>query len=150
LSDDEEVVITLNSNPEAAFTVGDVVTDISCAGYTATLENQSTNANAYEWYFADGSSSVDENPQHQFVFDGSNQVVLIAFNNMCRDTAVQEISPISLDAILEKAPKVFSPNNDGRNDCFELAACSRTPELHHAGTVSRITMVMTFLPVPIT
>jgi gliding motility-associated-like protein len=64
---------------------------------------------------------VDENPQHQFVFDGSNQVVLIAFNNMCRDTAVQEISPISLDAILEKAPKVFSPNNDGRNDCFELA-----------------------------
>jgi gliding motility-associated-like protein len=120
-SDDEQVSISLNDNPEAAFTVGEDVSGISCSGYTATLINQSSNANGYEWYFADGSTSTDENPQHQFVFDGSNQVILVALNNMCRDTAIQEITHTSVTAILENTPKVFSPNSDGKNDCFELA-----------------------------
>jgi gliding motility-associated-like protein len=120
-TDDDQIEVQLNINPEALFTIGEDVSNISCDGYTATLVNNSVNALAYEWYFADGSTSTDEEPQHQFVFDGSNQVILVAYNNMCTDTAVQNIAHTSLDAILSNTPKVFTPNNDGANDCFELA-----------------------------
>jgi len=119
-TDEEQVDISLNTQPDAAFTIGDDVSEISCAGYTATLVNQSVNALGYEWYFADGTTSTDETPQHHFIFNGSNQVILVAINNMCRDTAIEDIMHTSITAILENTPKVFSPNGDGRNDCFEL------------------------------
>ena len=51
--------ITVNAPPTAAFTssVNNLIVDFT---------NQSTNANAYEWDFGDGNTSMDENPQHEY------------------------------------------------------------------------------------
>ncbi len=55
----------------------------------ATFTNSSTNATTYLWQFGDGSSSIEANPSHTYMNDGTYTVILSATNN-CGTTIIQQ------------------------------------------------------------
>ena len=72
-------------------------------GDTVTFQNLSTNAQSYQWYFADTSSGSNDsstaiNPQHIFANPGTYDVTLIAFNGPLEDTFMLAIvvNPINI------------------------------------------------------
>ena len=83
-TDTEDVAITLNSTPVAAFSVDENVTTADCNGILTTLVNESQNATNYIWTFPNGSTSTDVNPTYLFGLSGT-VVTLVAQNNICYD-----------------------------------------------------------------
>ena len=71
--------------------------EIICEGLTVTFDNQSTDAESFEWEFNDpaypDSVSFEEDPTFTFSDTGTYNIVLIAGpNEACVDTFEQEIS----------------------------------------------------------
>jgi gliding motility-associated-like protein len=119
-TDDDQVTVDVNDQPIAAFAIDTAITVVGCEGVEITLINSSTFALSYEWNFGDGNTSVDVNPNHVFAFGSSNSITLIAYNNQCSDTLVTPFSPGQLADYFNTIPNIFTPNNDGINDCFNL------------------------------
>ncbi|MFN8416915.1 MAG: PKD domain-containing protein [Cytophagaceae bacterium] len=69
----------------------------------------------YLWTFGDGSSSTVKNPVHEYQQGGHYFIVLDMYNDYCneKDTISVSVQPI-------KIPNLVTPNNDGKNDCFEI------------------------------
>lgn len=55
-------------------------------GLQVTLSNWSSHAADYQWYFGDGSNSVDVSPVKQYTTGATYQVTLVADNHICTDT----------------------------------------------------------------
>ena len=95
------------------------------AGYCeglAEFTNTSTGASTYDWDFGDGNTSIDFEPIHVYDPAGTYTVRLSVTDSLqiCTDEFTQEID---LGAVVDLGlfPNVFSPNNDGRNDFFNVA-----------------------------
>lgn len=69
----------------------------------------------YLWTFGDGSSSNVKNPIHEYQQGGTYHIVVDIYNDYCQeqDTISFSIQPL-------KIPNLITPNNDGKNDCFEI------------------------------
>jgi gliding motility-associated-like protein len=87
------------------------------------MNNLSKRATRYEWDFGQpraGSSnfSAETNPFHTFLPDtGVFTICLKAFNNQdCYDS----ICKTTEGKVLIVIPNVFSPNNDNKNDAFDI------------------------------
>ena len=61
------------------------------AGETVQFTNASENANFYQWDFGDGSSSILENPTHEYDSEGTYKVILTAIGDEDSNTASREI-----------------------------------------------------------
>ena len=86
--------------------------------------NNSENAIEFKWFFGDGEISILETPEpHTYYVPGEYEVVLGAVSEAgCTDTLWYQfitVEPSSLDV-----PNVFTPNEDGINDYFYVAATS--------------------------
>ncbi|MEO5572737.1 MAG: gliding motility-associated C-terminal domain-containing protein, partial [Bacteroidia bacterium] len=115
--------VNINVQPEASFTLDDSNLDsLTCRGFIATLANNSDNALNYLWLLPDGTTSTIVNPQVQLSLSGNNTITLIAYNNMCTDTASNTYESTVIGKLFDKIPNIFSPNGDGKNDCFDLGA----------------------------
>jgi gliding motility-associated-like protein len=86
--------------------------------------NKSTSAVRYEWDFGhplSGSKnfSTEVNPSHLFIGgSGSYTVCLKAFNSQdCYDSVCKKTEPANLRLNI---PNVFTPNNDGNNDAYDI------------------------------
>lgn len=82
---------------------------------TVRLSNPSTGPLNYFWTFGDGSSSKESSPIHEYNKGGNYPIVLNVYNDVCSST---EVGVVTIDDI--KIPNLFTPNQDGKNDCFEI------------------------------
>jgi len=82
--------------PVAGFTVS-----VPTGSKTATFNNTSSNATAYDWDFGDGFNSTQQNPTHTYVNAGVYTVTLIVSNDCGSDTfkTTVQIFPTGIDAI---------------------------------------------------
>lgn len=88
--DTVEKTIDIVNKPTASFNASSERS--SCLPpLTVKFNNNSTAADAYLWYFGDGSTSTDPNPSHTYTTQGAFTVTLIASNGAggCGDTIVQ-------------------------------------------------------------
>lgn len=80
--------------------------------------NTSSNAVTYTWSFGDGNSSFIEHPSHTYTTNGEYTVLLTASNQYCSDNFETTFIFDAPNGVF--VPNVFTPNNDGTNDIFEI------------------------------
>lgn len=83
-------VIVTDSTQAAAFFTADP--DEGCVGEVITFNNNSFNANSYEWDFDDGTTSTLEDPTHTYNQAGTYEVQLVAINGANRDTLTRTVT----------------------------------------------------------
>lgn len=107
-SDSIPMNISAHAYPTAAFSVN--ATSLHLPLDLLNCTNLSNGASSYVWYFGDGQSSTQTNPQYSFSTIGTYTIVLIATTQFqCKDTAFAEITT-NTDAIF---PSAFTPNLQG-------------------------------------
>jgi len=116
--------ITVHPKPLATFNATPaVVNKTEYPTCTVFFDDQSTYAYAWNWDFNDpeaGSANTSDfqSPSHSFTGENIYYVSLIVTSDHgCKDTAVRKVEVI--DDVLQYE-NVFTPNNDGHNDIFEI------------------------------
>jgi gliding motility-associated-like protein len=107
------------SKPEANF--GQVF-NVDCQGMNVAFTDSSSDYTQLNWTFSTGENAQSENPNITFPFNDTLTAVLIVQNGACRDTFSfsEYINDISA-YYKENDVNAFSPNGDGKNDCFSPA-----------------------------
>ncbi len=115
-----DTVLTIEDSitAQAAFSV------TPTSGYAPleiTITNESSNALTYSWFV---DSEVQEDPFTAYLLQepGTHTITLIAYpaDSSCADTSV--VSILVRDTAFLSIPNVFSPNQDGINDCVTLTS----------------------------
>lgn len=107
------VTITVLPNPNASFSA---TPTNGGAPLAVSITNTSSNASSYSWDFGNGQSTQPTPPTVTYTNSGTFQIVLIASNGTCQDTASITITVVDLPEVVITPPNVFSPNGDGKND----------------------------------
>ena len=118
--------IYIEPKPTAAFAV-----TVGVAGQMTYFTDQSDGnggtLTAWLWNFGDGSSSVQQNPDHVYATDGTYWVTLIVFNSCGSDTVMQQVV-IVVDGIAETDNMMRLYPNPAQNDCTTLEFTAQTNE----------------------
>lgn len=114
----DTVTITVVEKAPSDFTVE---LTPACEGVHANFTNTTPDAVQYFWDFGGEATSTEANPGHNYdVFDNNDTITLITINSLgCADTLRFDTSGIQLINIFpDSIPNIFTPNNDGFNECF--------------------------------
>ena len=91
-----------------------------CSGVDVTLNG--SGSDKLKWYF--GKDQTSEDPQSNIIipYNDTLKVMLVAYSGICADTTyVTEIIKGLGDYYQQNDANAFSPNGDGKNDCFSPA-----------------------------
>ena len=108
--------VQVNPSPNASMVTsilsGEVPLDIE-------FENTSTNSTNFTWNFGNGEFSSSSDTYLSMLYNevGTYEVILIASNGACIDTATTTIVVIESELVIH-VPNVFTPNGDFVNDVF--------------------------------
>ncbi|MBU3658737.1 MAG: T9SS type B sorting domain-containing protein [Flavobacteriales bacterium] len=114
----DSVFVDVLSSPIAAFTPSVTIGNPTLA---VDFTNQSSNATNYFWDFGNGltnSSSTSATVSSSYATIGTYEVILVASNSGCSDTAKSIINVIPIAPPTVVIPNVFTVNNDNANDLF--------------------------------
>lgn len=113
-----DIVTVSNATPPVASFM--VTPDNGTIPLTVSTTNTSSgNGLSYVWTSGQGDTSIAFEPDFTYNLPGNPDLMLVVTdNNGCVDTAWTTLT--ILDEYLLIIPNVFSPNNDGSNDVFEL------------------------------
>lgn len=104
------------SGPKASFVPS---IDSGLVPLTIVFNNTSEHAQSYLWTFDDGTSSSLVSPEHVYNAAGIYVVTLLVTDSTgCKDNAKAKIEVNLRSEIF--VPNVFSPNNDGLNDLYNI------------------------------
>lgn len=104
----------------AAFTSNPKFPAKLTAPVTIQFINNSTGADSYLWDFGDGTTSTEENPQHEYAVFGRYEVTLTATkSNACSTSTALGNLVITVDNTIF-VPNTFTPNGDSVNDEFVI------------------------------
>lgn len=78
--------------------------------------DNSTNANTWLWDFGDATTSILQNPEHQYADTGVYAICLKVVSNGCVDSICHDITIVP--DVLIFIPNAFSPDEDGINEEF--------------------------------
>ncbi|MCB0396590.1 MAG: gliding motility-associated C-terminal domain-containing protein [Flavobacteriales bacterium] len=106
------------ASPDSKFSYS---TAPDCDGVHILLTNSSTGATSYIWNLGNGSTSNQPNTNLFLPWGDQDYIVtLIAANGFgCADTTVDTINPGPINLGIVPS-NVFTPNKDGKNDCFKI------------------------------
>lgn len=108
--------ITVVAIPVANFSFGPVPPQENTP---VQFTNQSLGATSYIWYFGDGDSTTEVNPQHLFNATGTYDVCLVAINSAgCSDTTCLPVSAL-INPLLD-VPSAFTPGQFGVNSIVKV------------------------------
>ena len=115
----ESVFIAANTKPVVDFGMS---VKPGCDGILVEFNNLNINANSYLWSFGDGEQSSEINPNHMFQYGAEFTTILEATGlNGCLGSQDSIINSGTFEEQFKiEPPSVFSPNNDGINDVFQL------------------------------
>jgi len=83
------------------------------------FNNLSIDAVLWNWDFDDNTTSISENPNHQFNANGVYNVELIAIaTNGCTDTIVKPINPTYFDGLF--VPNAFAPDKGNSGEMYRV------------------------------
>lgn len=109
----KELIIEVLENPIAQFAVYPT-TPLNVPGEVLYTDNRSLNATDFIWYFGDGNSSTDFEPQHKYTEEGVFTISLIASNgNGCADTTALTSGIHTVNSGQLLIPNAFIPNTQG-------------------------------------
>ena len=91
-----------------------------CSGLVS-FNNTSSNSSSVEWIFGDNNTSNQENSTHQYQYDGTYEVKLVANNSLGTDTIYQNITIDVLDMPIALDNESCTPSS------LELTATSSNP-----------------------
>ncbi|MCB0737350.1 MAG: PKD domain-containing protein [Bacteroidetes bacterium] len=92
----------------------------NCDGFTAELTNLSDKATNYTWVFSNGQSSIKKDELQYFDFGQRFKAQLVAHDAHCFSTYAMEAQLRPFDDFKVITPNVFTPNDDGFNDCYSI------------------------------
>ena len=106
--------VTVIANPVADFSISP---ENPVKDQEITFNNLTTNATIWLWTFGDGSGSDEENPLHVYETPFLYEVIQIAYNMGCTDTARKSV--LILDELIFYVPNAFTPDASGFNETFK-------------------------------
>lgn len=127
--------VTVYPSPTAYFSVAPLY--IADNLYLFEFNNKSTpTGNTYFWDFGDSTFSHEVSPDAHGYKSGQRTVILTARNGACQDmdTNLLDVNPY-LQLFL---PNIFTPNNDGVNDYFEMNGNTEDLDFIHLKIFDRI------------
>ncbi len=128
--------ITVYPSPTAFFTVDQPF--VNSPEYVFPIQNKSTpTGNTYFWDFGDSKYSNEINPgSHGYTKTGTYIITLTARNGPCEDTTNREVH---VDPFLQVfVPNIFTPNNDGNNDFFQMFGNIQDIDFMHVMIFDRV------------
>ncbi len=109
-----------NWTPKAYFEIDfeEINLDDATIHFTdATISNEHSVINKWEWYFGDGGKSFSQNPSHTYTDIGEYIVTLRIYDeNNCFAEVERKVNIIDPVMVF---PTVFSPNGDGFNEFYK-------------------------------
>lgn len=105
--------VSINPKPNADFQMTNNPTVAEEPVYFSDFSTPSSSVVSWIWNFGDGSSSILQNPVHNYLNGGTYTITLLIFDNLgCKDSVTKTIEV----NLLPQVPTGFSPNGDGKND----------------------------------